>query len=122
MLIFSVPGIHNVHNACAALCIAAYYGVDINKAAQKLSEYTPMAMRGQTYDINGAVIIDDTYNSSPDSVKSALNVLLGQKNAGENELQFWQTYLSLVRFRASFIQSLENTFQGRMQTENAQMC
>lgn len=66
----SVPGIHNVHNACAALCIAAYYGVDLNKAAQKLSEYTPMAMRGQTYDINGAVIIDDTYNSSPDSVKS----------------------------------------------------
>ena len=79
----SVPGIHNVHNACAALCIAAYYGVDINKAAQKLSEYTPMAMRGQTYDINGAVIIDDTYNSSPDSVKSALNVLWDRKMRGK---------------------------------------
>lgn len=79
----SVPGIHNVHNACAALCIAGYYGVDLNKAAEKLSEYTPMAMRGQTYNINGAVIIDDTYNSSPDSVKSALNVLWDRKCDGK---------------------------------------
>ena len=79
----SVPGINNVQNACAALCIAAYYGVDLNKAAQRLSEYTPMAMRGQTYDINGAVIIDDTYNSSPDSVKSALNVLWDRKCGGK---------------------------------------
>ena len=42
-----------------------------------------MAMRGQTYDINGAVIIDDTYNSSPDSVKSALNVLWDRKCGGK---------------------------------------
>lgn len=78
----SVMGIHNVHNACAALCIAGHYGVNLYKAAEKLSEYAPMSMRGQVYNINGSFVIDDTYNASPDSVKSALKVLWDRKCEG----------------------------------------
>lgn len=70
-----VSGMHNVHNASAALAVADILGVDVRKAAEVLWLYRPMEMRGQEYMVNGATVIDDTYNASPDSVKSALNVI-----------------------------------------------
>lgn len=77
-----VMGIHNVHNAAAALAAAEYYNVDSEKAVQKLAEYRPIAMRGQIISCNGYTIIDDTYNSSPDSMKSGLEVLWDKKCDG----------------------------------------
>lgn len=71
----SVLGMHNVYNSLAAIAIADYYGLDIKRAAQKIKEYKPIAMRGQIFENAGITIIDDTYNASPDSMKSGLSVL-----------------------------------------------
>lgn len=72
----SVLGIHNVGNAVAALMVAEQYGIEPETAGQGLQAYAPIAMRGQIETLNDITLIDDTYNASPDSIKSGINVLL----------------------------------------------
>lgn len=72
----SVLGLHNVNNALVALAIAEQLGIEPAVAKKGLAAYSPIAMRGQVYERNGIKIIDDTYNASPDSMKSGVSVLL----------------------------------------------
>jgi len=71
-----VYGNHNVMNALAAIAVAMHYGISPQKAAEGLAEYEPIAMRGQIKTVNGITWIDDTYNASPDSMKSGAQVML----------------------------------------------
>ena len=71
-----VYGNHNVMNALAAIAVAMRYGISPERAAEGLSQYEPIAMRGQIKKENGITWIDDTYNASPDSMKSGAQVLL----------------------------------------------
>ena len=75
-IVLSVLGMHNVNNAVAALALAEQFGIAPKKAKQGLKDYRPIAMRGQIYERDGVKIIDDTYNASPDSMKSGVHVLL----------------------------------------------
>lgn len=77
-----IAGVHNVHNAMAALAAAKQYGVDIEAAARALEEYRPLSMRGEITEHNGITIIDDTYNASPDSMRSAMQVLWSRDCTG----------------------------------------
>ncbi|SHJ95980.1 UDP-N-acetylmuramoyl-tripeptide--D-alanyl-D-alanine ligase [Anaerocolumna jejuensis DSM 15929] len=70
-----VPGIHNVYNALAALALAWNYQIPVSTAKEGLREYRPIAMRGQILAVRGIKIIDDSYNASPDSMKSGIRVL-----------------------------------------------
>lgn len=70
-----VLGIHNVTNALAGLAVAFTLGVPLDKAAAKLTEYQPLAMRQQIHRVNEVTIIDDSYNASPDAIKSSVDVL-----------------------------------------------
>lgn len=70
-----VLGLHNVTNALAGLAVAKTLGVPMEKAIAKLTEYRPLAMRQQIHHINGITVIDDSYNASPDAIKSSVNVL-----------------------------------------------
>ncbi len=71
-----VFGNHNVMNALAAIAVAMHYGIAPETAAKGLAEYEPIAMRGQIKENQGITWIDDTYNASPDSMKSGAQVLL----------------------------------------------
>ena len=71
-----VYGNHNVMNALAAIAVAMHYGISLQKAAEGLAEYEPIAMRGQIKTVNEITWIDDTYNASPDSMKSGAQVML----------------------------------------------
>ena len=71
-----VYGEHNVMNALAALAVAKHYGIAPETAAEGLKTYEPIAMRGQIKSKDGITWIDDTYNASPDSMKSGVQVLL----------------------------------------------
>ncbi len=70
-----VLGIHNVYNALAALAVAAHYHIPVATAKEGLRKYSPIAMRGQILEAKGIKIIDDSYNASPDSMKSGIEVL-----------------------------------------------
>ena len=72
----SAAGIHNVRNALAACAAALAVGIDAGSIAQGLRSFTPVAGRLQRKSAhNGALVIDDTYNANPDSVRAAIDVL-----------------------------------------------
>ncbi len=76
-------GEHNVRNALASMAVAVTLGVPAGDAVRAISSYRPPAMRQQVIDAGGLTIIDDSYNSSPDSVRSALDVLAGRQVTGK---------------------------------------
>lgn len=75
-------GVHNAGNAVAALALAGQYGIDTDSAVRELEAYRPLSMRGQVMVHNGITIIDDTYNASPDSMRSAMGVLWSKQCNG----------------------------------------
>lgn len=77
----SVLGLHNVNNALVSLAVAYHLGIKPAMAKEGLRTYQPIAMRGQIFEHKGIYIIDDTYNASPDSMKSGISVLLQMPQA-----------------------------------------
>jgi UDP-N-acetylmuramoyl-tripeptide--D-alanyl-D-alanine ligase len=75
-------GKHNVLNSLAAIAIADYLGVDLDEAIEKIGQYVPPSMRQEIHEVGGVTIIDDTYNASPDSIRSGLDVLRGLECSG----------------------------------------
>lgn len=79
-IVLSVLGNHNVNNAVVALAIAEKLGIKPSVAKEGLKSYQPIDKRGQVFEVNGIKVIDDTYNASPDSMKSGADTLLAMKN------------------------------------------
>lgn len=75
-----VLGEHNIYNALVAIAIANKLGIETSIAKQGVKEYLPLAMRGEIVKSNGLIVIDDTYNASPDSMRGGINVLLELEN------------------------------------------
>lgn len=76
-------GIHTVYNAVVALAIAMQYGIDPETAKEGVENYTGIAMRQQVNHMPDSIkIIDDTYNASPDSIISGVQVLMSMDNDG----------------------------------------
>ncbi len=72
----NAPGLHNVRNALAA-CAAAF-ALDVPLAAMTagLARYAGVKGRLQrTPAQSGAMLIDDTYNANPESMRAAIDVL-----------------------------------------------
>ena len=71
-----VPGKHNVMNALAAAAAAWALSVPAEAIVAGLQEFGGIYGRLQKKaGCNGAVVIDDTYNANPDSVRAAISVL-----------------------------------------------
>ena len=76
------PGMHYVLNALAAAAVADTLSIDLVEAMKALKSYEPPAMRQQVSQVGGITLIDDSYNASPDSMKSSLGVLAGFSTKG----------------------------------------
>lgn len=71
-------GIHNVRNALAAIACAKAIGIAAEAIVRGLQAFAPVSGRLQRKTANnGALVIDDTYNANPDSVRAAIDVLAG---------------------------------------------
>jgi len=70
-----VPGIHNVHNALAAIAAGIELKVPVEKIIKGIGEFTPSKMRLNILSFNSIKIINDAYNASPQSMEAALGVL-----------------------------------------------
>jgi UDP-N-acetylmuramoyl-tripeptide--D-alanyl-D-alanine ligase len=81
-VVIPVPGLHNVYNALAAFSAAIQVGMAPNEIAEGLSTYQTSGMRQKFVNYKGAVIIEDCYNASPDSMNAAFDVLMSVKNDG----------------------------------------
>jgi len=71
-----VVGIHNQRNALAAAAGAVALGIALPEIKQGLESFAGIAGRLQRLQgENGALVINDTYNANPDSVRAAIDVL-----------------------------------------------
>jgi UDP-N-acetylmuramoyl-tripeptide--D-alanyl-D-alanine ligase len=75
-VVLRIPGTHNVLNACAATACALAAGVPLSAVQSGLNAFVPYKGRLQKkVATSGAIVIDDTYNANPDSVRAAIDVL-----------------------------------------------
>lgn len=80
-----VQGAHNIGNALAASAAAYALGVSNTDIANGLESFSGVYGRlERKAALNNAVLIDDTYNANPDSMRAAIGVLA--KLAGEKIL------------------------------------
>ncbi|QIE25064.1 UDP-N-acetylmuramoyl-tripeptide--D-alanyl-D-alanine ligase [Caballeronia sp. SBC2] len=78
-----VLGEHNARNALAATAAAIAANVSLDAVKRGLEAFKPVKGRLQVKravlkPIEGATVIDDTYNSNPDSMRAAIDVLASQ--------------------------------------------
>jgi UDP-N-acetylmuramoyl-tripeptide--D-alanyl-D-alanine ligase len=83
-----VPGIHNAMDAFAAAAVGAYYGIGLNSIKTSLERYTSFNNRMQILKVEGVTILDDTYNSNPESAIAALECLSAIKAKGKKIVVF----------------------------------
>jgi UDP-N-acetylmuramoyl-tripeptide--D-alanyl-D-alanine ligase len=75
-------GRHNVYNLLAGLAAACALDVPFAGAARALSGLRPARHRGERVDLGrGFVLVDETYNSNPKALRSALSSLAEEKAA-----------------------------------------
>jgi len=73
-----IAGVHNVLNATAACACTWSVGVSLQTMAQALQKFDAVRGRMQVHVLpNHQTLIDDTYNANPDSVRAAIDVLVG---------------------------------------------
>ena len=71
-----VPGRHMASNALAATAAALAARLPLDAIQRGLEAFRPVAGRlSALHAVSGALVIDDTYNANPDSVRAAIDVL-----------------------------------------------
>jgi UDP-N-acetylmuramoyl-tripeptide--D-alanyl-D-alanine ligase len=76
MATLCAAGLHNVRNALAAAAAAVALDVPVETIATGLARYSGVKGRLQMKrGLNGAALIDDTYNANPESMRAAMDVL-----------------------------------------------
>jgi UDP-N-acetylmuramyl pentapeptide synthase len=77
-----VPGEHMVGNAALAAACAWHHGVAPEAIAGALGAAQVTKGRLQVKHWRGVVILDDSYNANPDSMRAGINTLTGMAVAG----------------------------------------
>ena len=73
-------GNHNVLNSLAAVAICIDLGFNIDEIQNGLNTFKQPKMRQQITNTGFITVIDDSYNASPDSIKSGINILKSVSN------------------------------------------
>ena len=107
-------GIHNVMNALCASGIALAFGCSDEEIQAGLERYSPVYMRMEVLDSPfGFKIINDTYNSNPDSVRRAIEELIRLKSDGRtiavlgDMLELGSESMTEHRMLGEFLRELE---------------
>ena len=79
-------GAHNASNAIAGLAVALEAGVELEAAVAAISSLTAGDKRGQVIEINGATILNDSYNSNPEALRSMIRTLAARPAEGRRIL------------------------------------
>src|SRR5581483_4407105 len=68
-------GVHNVHNALAAVAVALEQGISLPSAVDALSQLRPSDKRGQVVRIGNITVVNDCYNSNPKALNAMVDAL-----------------------------------------------
>jgi UDP-N-acetylmuramoyl-tripeptide--D-alanyl-D-alanine ligase len=81
--VLGAPGVHMAENALGALLAAEALGADLDACAAALERFSPQQGRGARFSITTpdgpAIIIDESYNANPASMRAALKLLAAAK-------------------------------------------
>jgi len=72
-----VPGAHFINSALVSFAIGMDFGVSYENIKKGIESYETSKLRSKVYETGYVSIIQDTYNSSPKSVKAAVDTLSG---------------------------------------------
>jgi UDP-N-acetylmuramoyl-tripeptide--D-alanyl-D-alanine ligase len=80
-----MSGRHNITNALAAAAVGLNFGISLAqvKAALENFEINPALKRMAVYEQQGVIIINDTYNANPESMRCGLQTLKSMKHSGK---------------------------------------
>ncbi len=70
-----VPGLHNVSNALAALCVAKVCGVGLAEAASHLSKFSGIRRRLEVVGATHNITVIDDFAHNPDKIAATLRTL-----------------------------------------------
>jgi UDP-N-acetylmuramoyl-tripeptide--D-alanyl-D-alanine ligase len=62
----------NIQNALAAIAVAMLHGIPLDECARRLADVKPAKMRMERLELAGVTIINDAYNSNPESASRAV--------------------------------------------------
>jgi UDP-N-acetylmuramoyl-tripeptide--D-alanyl-D-alanine ligase len=79
-------GQHNATNAIAGLAVALEAGVDLDSAIAALETLTAGDKRGEIIEIDGVTILNDSYNSNPEALRSMIRTLAARPASGRRIL------------------------------------
>lgn len=79
----AAAGLHNVMNALAASAVGLKLKVKPKRIAEALGSFTSASKRMEVLPMNGVTVLNDTYNSNPDSVLAALRTLAAVATKGK---------------------------------------
>ncbi len=71
----ALVGEHNVLNALAAIAVALERGIKPSEAVGALATLAPAEKRGEMVEIDGAIVINDCYNSNPKALEAMVDAL-----------------------------------------------
>ena len=74
--LLNVGGEHNIQNALSVIESALFAGLKEEVIAKGLAEFSPIEKRWDVKDVGGFKVINDSYNSNPESVKAAIKTFL----------------------------------------------
>jgi UDP-N-acetylmuramoyl-tripeptide--D-alanyl-D-alanine ligase len=74
-MVLRLPGRHNVMNALAAIAVGTRSGVEARDCISALERMRPTEKRGNMLRWRGAEIVNDTYNSNPQALRSMIEAL-----------------------------------------------
>jgi UDP-N-acetylmuramoyl-tripeptide--D-alanyl-D-alanine ligase len=102
-------GEYNLSNVLAAVCIGKYFGVEEEKIAAAIEQYTPTNSRSQMVKRGSNEIILDAYNANPSSMRVAIENLVkmegkdkvvligGMKEMGSESVEEHRKIVELLR-------------------------
>jgi UDP-N-acetylmuramoyl-tripeptide--D-alanyl-D-alanine ligase len=86
-LALRIGGAHAALDALAALAAVAAAGEDLDAAAAAMSSVEPAPGRGRVHRLaNGALLVDESYNSNPAALESVLGTLKSSPASGRKVL------------------------------------
>ena len=77
-----LPGVHNARNQLLALAVAAHLGVAAGGWALATGQLHLPGGRGRRLQRGGMLLLDETYNASPEAVEAALGLLVATPTRG----------------------------------------
>ena len=83
----STFGKHSIFNGLASAAVGMYFGVDNKSIKDALSNFRPDSLkRMQIIKANGITIVNDAYNSNPDSVEMGLETVRDYNTKGAKHI------------------------------------